>query len=164
MTAEHLPIADLPEESRKLSAALAEAGIATDVFVLPDGVPTAAHAAEVLGVGVGAIANSLVFECGGAPLLVMTSGAHRVNTKALAERLGKSRITRASPEFVLESTGQRVGGVAPAGHPAPLETIVDETLAGFPVLWAGGGTVSTMVSMTFDELVRLTGGQVTSVE
>ncbi len=62
-----------------------------------------------------------------------------------------------------EATGQVIGGVAPTGHPAPLETLVDEDLAGYPEIWAAGGTPHTVFPMTFDELVRLTGGRVVSV-
>ena len=93
--------------------------------------PTAAAAAEALGCEVGAIANSLVFDADGAPLLVLASGAHRVDTGKVAALLGVTRVRRATPEFVLAATGQEVGGVAPVGHPAPLRTVVDVDLAGF---------------------------------
>ncbi|HCJ49073.1 MAG TPA: aminoacyl-tRNA deacylase, partial [Microbacterium sp.] len=113
---------------------------------------------------VGAIANSLVFQCDGKPLLVMTSGAHRVDTAALAARIGRGKITRATPEQVREATGQAIGGVAPAGHPAPLETLVDEHLATYPEIWAAGGTPHTVFPMTFTQLVALTGGRVVAVD
>ena len=154
----------LPSRSRLVHEALRAAGIAGDIVVLPDAAHTAVAAAEALGVEVGAIANSLVFECDGAPLLVMTSGAHRVDTAALAERLGRGRITRASADAVREATGQVIGGVAPTGHPTPLETIVDEALAAYPQLWAAGGTPHTVFPLTFDELVALTGGRVAKVD
>jgi len=154
----------LPSRSRLVHEALRAAGIAGDIVVLPDAAHTAVAAAEALGVEVGAIANSLVFECDGAPLLVMTSGAHRVDTAALAERLGRGRIKRASADAVREATGQVIGGVAPTGHPAPLETIVDEALAAYPQLWAAGGTPHTVFPLTFDELVALTGGRVAKVD
>ena len=153
----------LSARSRLVADRLAEAGIDTTITTLPEGAHTAAAAAEALGVEVGAIANSLVFWSDGAPLLVMTSGAHRVDTSALAERLGRTEIRRASPEQVREATGQVIGGVAPTGHPSPLVTVVDEALASFPELWAAGGTPHTVFPLTFDELVRLTAGTVTSV-
>lgn len=131
--------------------------------MLPDAASTAALAAAALGVEVGAIANSLVFWSDDAPLLVMTSGAHRVDTASLAARLGRSGIHRATPEQVRTATGQPIGGVAPTGHPAPLETVVDEDLAAFPEIWAAGGTPHTVFPLTFDELVRLTGGTVARV-
>lgn len=153
----------LSARSRLVHDALRAAGIPGEIVVLPDAASTAALAAAALGVEVGAIANSLVFQCDGAPLLVMTSGAHRVDTDALAARIGRGRISRATPDQVREATGQAIGGVAPTGHPAPLETLVDEDLARYPQIWAAGGTPHTVFPMTFDELVRLTGGRVVSV-
>ena len=154
----------LPPRSRLVHDALRAAGIAGDIVVLPDSASTAPLAAAALGVEVGAIANSLVFWSDGQPLLVMTSGAHRVDTHALAERLGRGRIQRATPDQVREATGQAIGGVAPTGHPAPLTTIVDEALKGFPEMWAAGGTPHTVFPLTFDELVRLTSGTVAKVD
>jgi prolyl-tRNA editing enzyme YbaK/EbsC (Cys-tRNA(Pro) deacylase) len=156
--------ADLPARSRLVADRLAEAGIAGEIRVLPDAASTAALAAEALGVEVGAIANSLVFLGDGAPLLVMTSGAHRVDTTALAARIGLSAIGRATAEQVREATGQAIGGVAPTGHPQPLRTIVDEDLALHAELWAAGGTPHTLFPLTFDELVRLTGGEIAKVD
>ena len=154
---------NLSARSRLGHDALRAAGIPGEIVVLPDAASTAVLAADALGVEVGAIANSLVFQCDGRPLLVMTSGAHRVDTAALAARIGRGKISRATPEQVREATGQAIGGVAPTGHPAPLETLVDEDLAGYPEIWAAGGTPHTVFPMTFDELVRLTGGRVVSV-
>lgn len=132
--------------------------------MLPDAASTAPLAAAALGVEVGAIANSLVFWSDGEPLLVMTSGAHRVDTAALAERLGRGKIARATADQVRDATGQAIGGVAPTGHPAPLMTIVDEALAAFPQIWAAGGTPHTVFPLTFDELVHVTGGTVARVD
>lgn len=154
---------NLGARSRLVHDALRAAGISGEIVVLPDAASTAVLAAEALGVEVGAIANSLVFQCDGRPLLVMTSGAHRVDTAALAARIGRGKINRATPEQVRDATGQAIGGVAPTGHPAPLETLVDEDLAGYSEIWAAGGTPHTVFPMTFDELVRLTGGRVVSV-
>jgi prolyl-tRNA editing enzyme YbaK/EbsC (Cys-tRNA(Pro) deacylase) len=154
----------LPSRSRIVAERLAAEGIPGEIVVLPDAAATAALAAAALGVEVGAIANSLVFVCDDAPLLVMTSGAHRVDTAALAERLGRGRIRRADADTVRQATGQVIGGVAPTGHPQPLETIVDESLAAYPQLWAAGGTPHTVFPLTFDELVRLTSGTVAKVD
>ncbi len=154
----------LSPRSQLVADALAEAGISGEIVVLPDAASTAALAAAALGVEVGAIANSLVFWSDDAPLLVMTSGAHRVDTAALAERTGRGSIRRATPEQVREATGQAIGGVAPTGHPSPLPTLVDADLAGYPQLWAAGGTPHTVFPLTFDELVALTGGTVVRVD
>ncbi|MFB8145316.1 YbaK/EbsC family protein [Microbacterium sp. NPDC056003] len=160
MTAPH----ELPTRSRLVHDSLRAVGIPGEIVVLPDAAHTAPLAAAALGIEVGAIANSLVFWSDGEPLLVMTSGAHRVDTAALAERLGRERIRRATPEQVRDATGQAIGGVAPTGHPSALLTIIDEDLAAFDEIWAAGGTPHTVFPLTFDELVRLTGGTIAKVD
>ncbi|HWS34112.1 MAG TPA: YbaK/EbsC family protein, partial [Actinoplanes sp.] len=117
-----------------------------EIVILDEAVHTAALAAAALGVEVGQIANSLVFDAGGEPLLVLTSGAHRVDTK----RLGN--IRRASPEFVRLHTGQPIGGVAPLGHPKPVRTLVDVDLERFPVVWAAAGVPQSVFPISFAEL------------
>jgi prolyl-tRNA editing enzyme YbaK/EbsC (Cys-tRNA(Pro) deacylase) len=143
---------------------LRAAGAAGEIRLFADPVPTAAAAAAALGCDVGAIANSLVFETGGTALLVLASGAHRVHPGRLARRLGTAKIRRAGPEFVLEHTGQEVGGIAPVGHPARLRTVVDLALAAYPVLWAGGGDERAMFATSFGELVQITGGTPAQVD
>lgn len=147
----------------RVIADLAAHGITGAVRELPQDVPTAAAAAEALGCDVGAIANSLVFDADGEPLLVLTSGAHRVDTKRVATLVGAAKVRRADPEFVLAATGQKVGGVAPTGHPAPLRTIVDAWLGKYEQVWAAAGLAHTVFATTMDELVRVTGGSVAEV-
>jgi prolyl-tRNA editing enzyme YbaK/EbsC (Cys-tRNA(Pro) deacylase) len=147
----------------RVVAALRAAGVAPEARRFDDAVPTAAAAAAALGCAVGAIANSLVFDADGAPLLVLASGAHRVDTGKVAALVGAGRVRRASPEFVLAATGQEVGGVAPVGHPTQLRTVVDTDLAGYPRLWAGGGDHWTMIAVTYPDLLRLTGGEPAAV-
>ena len=146
-----------------VTAALHAAGADPDriarMRVLPDAVTTAAAAAAALGVEVGQIANSLIFEADGAPLLVLTSGAHRVDTGKVAALLGVQRVRRATPEFVRAATGQAIGGVAPLGHPAPLRTLVDRALEAFDEVWAAGGIPHSVFPSTFAELVKVTGGR-----
>ncbi len=101
----------------RVASALAAIGIEPDIKILDADAKTAAAAAEQLGCEVGAIANSLVFECDGRPLLVMASGAHRVDTDLLARVLDARSITKASPQLVRSATDQTIGGVAPTGHP-----------------------------------------------
>ncbi|MEV4197622.1 YbaK/EbsC family protein [Micromonospora globbae] len=138
-------------------------GTPSAVRLLPDAVHTAAAAAEALGVEVGQIANSLVFEADGEPLLVLTSGAHRVDTAGLAASIGVTRLRRATPEFVKQHTGQVIGGVAPVGHPKPLRTLVDTALAAYPEIWAAGGVPRAVFPTTYTELLRVTGGTPTEV-
>jgi prolyl-tRNA editing enzyme YbaK/EbsC (Cys-tRNA(Pro) deacylase) len=127
--------------------------------VLPDAVTTAAAAAAALGVEVGQIANSLVFDADGEPLLVLTSGAHRVDTAKVAALVGTARVRRASPDFVRAATGQPIGGVAPVGHPVPLRTLVDRALEQYEEVWAAGGIPHAVFPTTFAELVAVTGGE-----
>jgi prolyl-tRNA editing enzyme YbaK/EbsC (Cys-tRNA(Pro) deacylase) len=130
----------MDDNIQQVAATLAAAGLGGAVVELPVDVPTAATAAAELGCEVGAIANSLIFAVDGAPLLILTSGAHRVDTRKVAALLGvsRSKVKRASPEFVLAATGQQVGGVAPVGHPAPVRTIVDEWLDRYPQVLGRG--------------------------
>src|SRR5579875_3027833 len=101
--------------------------------MLDEPAPTAVAAAALVGVEVGAIANSLVFATAeDEPVLVLTSGAHRVDTAKVATLLGTPALHRASAEFVYAATGQRIGGVAPVGHPTRLRTLVDTALRHHP--------------------------------
>ena len=133
-------------------------GVAGQVVELPESVPTAAAAAARLGCEVGAIANSLVFSADGDPLLVLTSGAHRVDTARVAALVGARKVRRATPEFVREATGQPIGGVAPVGHQRPLRTLVDTWLEKFDVVWAAAGHPHTVFPTSHAELLRITGG------
>lgn len=138
---------------------LVAAGLPGRVRMLPAAATTARAAAEQVGCAVGAIANSLVFATAdGRPLLIMTSGAHRVDLALVGGKLGLS-LHRASPEFVLEHTGQPIGGVAPVGHPRPIETVVDRDLAGYDQLWAAGGIPHAVFPLRYPELLALTGGR-----
>src|SRR5215204_4144701 len=108
---------------RRVTARLAELGVDGRVRRLDDSARTAAAAAAQLGVGVAQIANSLVFSADGAPLLVMASGGHRVDTAKVAALVGAAGVDRADPDFVRTHTGFAIGGVAPVGHPEPLRTL-----------------------------------------
>ena len=142
----------------KVASVLRELGVAGGVRELPEPAPTAPAAAAQLGCEVGAIANSLVFNADGAPLLVLTSGAHRVDTARVAALIGAAAVKRADPEFVRQSTRQVIGGVTPVGHPAPLRTLVDRDLEPYDVVWAAAGHAHTVFPTSFGELVRITGG------
>ncbi|OLP04258.1 aminoacyl-tRNA deacylase [Mycolicibacterium porcinum] len=146
------------ERNALVAAAVAAAGIEPAIKILDADAKTAAAAAQQLGCEVGAIANSLVFECDGEPLLVMASGAARVDTGIVADRLGATAIRKADPKLVRNATGQVIGGVAPTGHPAPLRTVVDQTLASYPVIWTAAGTADSVMPLTYAQLLALTGG------
>lgn len=144
---------------RTVVAALEGLGATGTVRVLPDSARTAAEAASALGTGVGAIVNSLVFDAAGQPLLVLTSGAHRVDTAAVAERAGVGALHRATPDFVRSWTGFAIGAVSPVGHPAVLRTLVDRWLARHDTVWAAAGHPHAVFPTTYAELLRLTGGE-----
>jgi prolyl-tRNA editing enzyme YbaK/EbsC (Cys-tRNA(Pro) deacylase) len=148
----------MPVDVSQFAAVLRELGVPGEVVELPESAPTAATAAAQLGCEVGAIANSLVFSADGAPLLVMTSGAHRVDTTKVAALVGVSAVRRADPESVRAWTGQPIGGVAPVGHPAPIRTLVDTWLDKYDVIWAAGGHPHAVFPTSYDELIRITGG------
>jgi len=153
----------MPVDVSKITAVLRELGVTGEVVELPERAPTAATAAAQLGIEVGAIANSLVFSADGAPLLVMTSGAHRVDTAKVAALVGARSVRRADPDSVRGWTGQPIGGVAPVGHPAPIRTLVDTWLDKYDVVWTAGGHPHTVFPTSFGELVRITGGTVADV-
>jgi prolyl-tRNA editing enzyme YbaK/EbsC (Cys-tRNA(Pro) deacylase) len=140
------------------SGVLRQLGVAGEVRVLPDAAATAAAAAAQLGCEVGAIANSLVFAADAAPLLVLTSGAHRVDTALVAALTGADLVTRADARSVRAWTGQVIGGVGPVGHPAPIRTLVDTWLAKYDVVWAAAGHPHAVFPTSFAELIRITGG------
>ncbi|MFF1816880.1 YbaK/EbsC family protein [Kribbella sp. NPDC058245] len=142
---------------QRVADALQAAGATGAIKILDEAVPTAAAAAAELGCAVGAIANSLIFDGDGTPVLILTSGAHRVDTAKVAAELGITKLRRATPEFVKEHTGQSIGGVAPVGHPAPVPTYVDTALQQYDVIWAAAGIPHSVFPTSYTELLSLTG-------
>lgn len=140
-----------------IERALADAGVDTRAHLLPESNHTAAQAAAALGCEPGAIASSLVFLAGDEPVLVMTSGAHRVDTDLLSRQLG-APVVMARAKQVKDVTGQPIGGVSPVGHPQPLRTYVDESLRMYDEVWAAAGTASSVFPISFADLVRVTDG------
>src|SRR6266487_3392015 len=142
-----------------VAAELTRNEVPGQITELPAPAPTAAAAAAQLGCEVGAIANSLIFNADGEPLLILTSGAHRVDTAWIAVQHGYVAVKRADPDFVRAATGQVIGGVAPVGHPRQIRTLVDNWLADHDVVWAAAGHPHMVFPTSFAELVRITGGQ-----
>jgi Cys-tRNA(Pro) deacylase len=149
--------------TERVAAALRADGADGAVRELSDSARTAVEAAAALGVAVGAIVKSLVFTADGAPLLVLASGDHQVDTAKVAAVVGAEAVKRADVDLVRSATGYAIGGVAPVGHPAPLPTVVDRHLATFDAVWAAAGTSHTVFPTTYDELLRLTGGTAADV-
>ena len=161
----------------RFRAELEQRGGTGRIVVLPDSVHTAQLAAEALGCEVGAIANSLLFSLpaegdadentdgstdgstDGEPVLLLTSGAHRVDTGKVAAALGASALRRATPGFVRRHTGQVIGGVSPFDHPVPVRTYLDPWLRRHEEIWAAAGHPAAVFNSTFEELQRLTGAE-----
>ena len=161
-TPEHAAIA-------RFRAELEARGGTGRIVVLPESVHTAQLAADALGCEVGAIANSLLFAVPGAsgedePLLILTSGAHRVDTEKVAARLGIGALRRAKPDFVRRHTGQAIGGVSPFGRPVPVRTFLDPWLRRHEVVWAAAGHPAAVFRSTYEELQLMTGATELDVE
>jgi prolyl-tRNA editing enzyme YbaK/EbsC (Cys-tRNA(Pro) deacylase) len=148
----------MPVDLTKFAAVLRDLGVPGQARELAESAPTAAAAAAQLGCELGAIANSLVFSADGTPLLVMTSGAHRVDTARVASLIGASVVKRADASSVRSWTGQAIGGVAPVGHPAPIRTLVDTWLDKYDVIWAAAGHPHAVFPTSYAELIRITNG------
>jgi prolyl-tRNA editing enzyme YbaK/EbsC (Cys-tRNA(Pro) deacylase) len=125
---------------------------------------TAEDAARAIGCAVAEIAKSLVFrgKMSGAAILVIASGAARVDERKVAEILGEA-IARADPDFVREATGFAIGGVPPAGMAVQPLTLIDKDLLGFTTIWAAGGTPNAVFRLAPADLTRLTGGRVADI-
>ena len=144
-----------PSVERVVSA-LRAGGVQAEVHEFNESTRTAVDAANALDVPVGAIVKSLVFAADGAPVLVLTSGDHQVDTAKVGHVLGAAHVGRADADLVRDATGFAIGGVAPVGHPHPLRTVIDTHLSTFKVIWAAAGTPRTVFATTYDELLRLT--------
>ena len=138
-------------------------GARGEVRALDDSARTAKEAAAALGIEVGQIASSLIFLADGEPVLVVASGGHRVDTVQLAAVLEVNAITKADADDVRRATGFAIGGVAPVGHPEPLRTVVDIALSKYDEVWAAGGHPHYVFPTSYDELLRITGGQAAEV-
>jgi prolyl-tRNA editing enzyme YbaK/EbsC (Cys-tRNA(Pro) deacylase) len=140
----------------RVTAALARAGVDAEIREFPEGTRTAAEAAAAGGCEVGQICKSLVLRVGDEPLLVIASGSHRVDEA----RFG---AVMADAAFVRSTTGFAIGGVPPFGHARPIDTVVDEDLMRYDVVWAAAGTPRAVFAIAPDALVAASGGRVARV-
>jgi len=145
--------------SERVARALAELAPESAVLELDASTRTAAHAAAALGCPLGAIANSLIFMTATTPILIMTSGDHRVDLDLVSAVIGGPPLRRATPEEVRAATGQPIGGVAPVGHPSAVRTLVDESLSRYDTIWAAAGTPHSVFATSYAALVAMTGGE-----
>ena len=145
---------------QRVSAKLKELGINGEVHVLSDSARTAQEAADALGILVGQVASSIVFKLDDeSPLLVITSGRHRVDTKLVAEKLGIAKLHRVDADYVKEKSGFSIGGVSPVGWINPATILIDETLNDYEVVWAAAGHPHSVYPTTFAELIQATGAK-----
>jgi prolyl-tRNA editing enzyme YbaK/EbsC (Cys-tRNA(Pro) deacylase) len=139
-------------------------GHPVEVRRFPEGTKTAADAARAIGCDVGAIVKSLVFFADGRPVLVLTSGANRVDVHRLSALLGAAEVWRASADEVREATGFAVGGTPPFGHPEPVRTLIDRDLLGHPEVWSGAGAPDAVFRATPEELQRTAKAEIADVK
>jgi prolyl-tRNA editing enzyme YbaK/EbsC (Cys-tRNA(Pro) deacylase) len=142
----------------RVRQALGRAGLNAQIVELPGAARTAKAAAEFLGCDAAQIANALVFraEASGSALLVMSSGARRVDMQRLAHLVGEP-IGKADADFVRKHTGFAIGGVAPVGHRVS-KVFVEKALGAHGELWAAAGHPHTVFRLSYADLVRITGG------
>jgi prolyl-tRNA editing enzyme YbaK/EbsC (Cys-tRNA(Pro) deacylase) len=154
-----------PASADRVRAALARLGHETEVRTFGESTRTSADAAAAIGCAVGQIAKSLVFRAvaSNRPVLVIASGANRVDEKLLAAAVG-DRVAKADATFVRDRTGFAIGGVAPVGHSEPPITFIDQDLRQYSEIWAAAGTPNSVFRLTPDELVAMTGGQVIALK
>ena len=151
-------MAALSPTAQRVQDALDAAGVATTIVEYDVPARTSAQAAEVLGCSVGQIAKSLVFKAqSGRPVLVIASGANRVDEAKVTARGGEP-IGKADATFVREATGYAIGGIPPLGHAQRLVPLIDRDLLAYDVVYAAGGTPHAMFPVTPDALVRVSGG------
>jgi prolyl-tRNA editing enzyme YbaK/EbsC (Cys-tRNA(Pro) deacylase) len=145
---------------KRVIAALAEHGLTGEVNVLSDSARTAQEAATALGIEVGQIASSLIFKLPDeSPLLVITSGRHRVDTDLVAKNLGVEKLGRVDADYVKEKSGFSIGGVAPIGWVSPATILIDQALNDYEVVWAAAGHPHAVYPTTFAELLECTGAK-----
>jgi len=144
----------------RVIAALKELGMGGEVKHLADSARSAQEAADALGILVGQVASSIVFKLPDeTPLLVITSGRHRVNTELVAKELGVDKLHRADADYVKDSSGFSIGGVCPVGWVNEATTVIDLALNDYDVVWAAAGHPHTVFPTTYAELLTATGAR-----
>ncbi len=157
-------MAVLKQSARAVQDALAAAGLACEVVELPASTRTAKEAADAIGCRVAQIAKSIVFKAASSEraVLVIASGANRINESSVATHLGET-LEQATPEFVRKTTGYAIGGVPPCGHATSIAIFVDRALLELDDLWAAAGTPNAVFRLHPEQLVSLTRGTIIDV-
>lgn len=145
---------------KRVINALHEHGLESEVHVLSDSARTAQEAATALGIEVGQIASSLIFKLADeSPLLIITSGRHRVDTDLVAKTLGIEKLGRVDADYVKEKSGFSIGGVAPIGWVTPATIVIDLALNDYEVVWAAAGHPHAVYPTSYAELIECTGAK-----
>ncbi len=143
---------------QRVKSVLLGLGIVGEIRALSDSARTAQEAADALEILVGQVASSIVFKLPDhSPLLVITSGRHRVDTHLVANHLGVEKLHRVDADYVKEVSGFSIGGVAPIGWLSPATILIDEALNDYDVVWAAAGHPHAVFPTTYDELIKCTG-------
>jgi prolyl-tRNA editing enzyme YbaK/EbsC (Cys-tRNA(Pro) deacylase) len=155
----------LSSSAQKVQDALIARGLDLTVIEFTESTRTAQEAADRVGCRLGQIAKSLLFkgQDSGQPILVLTSGANRVNEGRLAGYIGEP-VARADPDFVRQVTGFAIGGVPPLGHSQPIRTFIDEDLMQYETIWAAAGTPKAVFELTPAELRDISDGSIEGVK
>ena len=158
-------MAQLSPSAQKVQDALHALGFDLTVIEHAESTRTAQEAAERVGVTLGQIVKSLIFKGKGSgkPILVLPSGANRVDEKRIKDYAGE-KIERADADFVREATGYAIGGVPPIAHVKHMETYLDEDLLQYDVIWAAAGTPKAVFELTPGDLQKMTGGKIVQVK
>ncbi len=155
----------LSSSAEKVQDALQDLGFNLRVIEHAESTRTAQEAADRVGVTLGQIVKSLIFrgKISGKPILVLTSGANRVNEKRI-KKYSEEKIERADANYVREVTGYAIGGVPPIAHAQKMETYLDEDLLQYDLIWAAAGTPKAVFELTPADLQKMTGGKVVGVK
>ncbi len=150
----------LSASAKKVQESLRALGLQCKVVELPGSTRTSAEAASAVGCGVEQIAKSLVFQgkTSGKPIMVIASGSNRVSEKKL-RHLVLEPVKKADAEFVRLHTGFAIGGVAPLGHPHPIDIYIDQDLLRYDQIWAAAGTPHAVFKLAPSDLILMTKGK-----
>ena len=155
----------LSSSVQRVQDALGSLGFSHQVVELPASTRTSAEAAQAVGCQVGQIAKSLVFQGTNThqPILVITSGANRVNEQKMAEMISEP-LGKADADYVRKHTGFAIGGVPPVGHLERIEIFIDEDLLQYHEIWAAAGSPHAVFRLAPSDLLKMTNGRVLSVK
>lgn len=155
----------LSPSAQKVDDALRALGYRFDIIEHAESTRTAQEAADRAGCKLGQIVKSMIFKgkVSGKPILVLTSGANRVDENRISEYAGEA-IGRADPDFVRSVTGFAIGGVPPVGHIQKMETYIDEDFLQYPTIWAAAGTPNAIFELKTTDLQKMTDGKVVMVK